>query len=163
VTPTSAGTASVRARAAVAVDFAPIMRLYSQLNRDDPTDLTARLRATFDEILATESLHLMVLERDGAVVGTTYLNLIPNLTRGGRPYAVIENVVMDQDLRGLGLGKRLMAATLEAAWAAGCYKVMLATGSRRESTHAFYRACGFSSDDKMSYVARPAESVPGRV
>ena len=40
-----------------------------------------------------------------------------------------------------------------AAWAAGCYKVMLQTGSTRESTHAFYRACGFSGTDKHAYVA----------
>ena len=41
------------------------------------------------------------------------------------------------------------------AWAAGCYKVMLMTSSRRESTHAFYRACGFSDTVKTAYLARP--------
>ena len=30
----------------------------------------------------------------------------------------------------------------------------LQTGSRQESTHAFYRACGFASDDKFAFVAR---------
>ena len=90
------------------------------------------------------------------MVATTYLNLIPNLTRGGAPYGVIENVVVDADRRGSGLGKQIMAATLQAAWAAGCYKVMLQTGSRRESTHAFYRSCGFSPDEKTAYVCHPA-------
>ena len=55
--------------------------------------------------------------RDGtyAVVATTYLNAIPNLTRSASPYAVIENVVVEESVRGTGLGKQIMAATLRAA------------------------------------------------
>lgn len=50
----------------------------------------------------------------------------------------------------------MTAATLQAAWEAGCYKAMLMTGSHRPSTHAFYRACGFSPDVKTAYLARPS-------
>jgi GNAT superfamily N-acetyltransferase len=48
-----------------------------------------------------------------------------------------------------------MDATLERAWAAGCYKAMLQAGSRNPNTHAFYRACGFMDDAKTAYLARP--------
>jgi GNAT superfamily N-acetyltransferase len=133
-------------------DFEAISRLYHQLHPDEPV-LTDR--SGFDRILESESFRLCVLEVDGAVVATTYLNLVPNLTRGSRPYAVIENVVVEKSLRGTGLGKEIMAATLQAAWDAGCYKTMLMTGSKRESTHAFYRACGFSPDAKHAFLARP--------
>jgi GNAT superfamily N-acetyltransferase len=68
---------------------------------------------------------------------------------------VIENVVVDEPLRGRGIGKQIIAATLQAAWDAGCYKAMLLTGSKRESTHGFYRACGFNGDEKSAYIARP--------
>ncbi|HZX06158.1 GNAT family N-acetyltransferase [Kribbella sp.] len=68
---------------------------------------------------------------------------------------MIENVVVDAARRGTGLGRRIMAATLQTAWDAGCYKVMLQTGSRRESTHAFYRRCGFTPDEKTAYVVHP--------
>jgi GNAT superfamily N-acetyltransferase len=44
--------------------------------------------------------------------------------------------------RRLGLGKLIMAHTLDFAWQQGCYKAMLLTGSKRESTHAFYRSNG---------------------
>jgi GNAT superfamily N-acetyltransferase len=81
--------------------------------------------------------------------------VIPNITRDAAPYAVIENVVVDERLRGTGLGKEIMRATLDAAWSAGCYKAMLMTGSRRESTLGFYRACGFSQDAKTAFLARP--------
>lgn len=133
-------------------DFAAIARLYRQLH---PQEALLTDRAGFDRIIASEAFRLCVLERDGEVVATTYLNLVPNLTRGSRPYAVIENVVVDERLRGTGRGKEIMAATLQAAWDAGCYKAMLMTGSKRESTLAFYRACGFSQDAKQAYLAGP--------
>ncbi|MEV0284712.1 GNAT family N-acetyltransferase [Kribbella sp. NPDC050820] len=139
-------------------DFESVMLLYRQLHPGDPVLRDGRDADVFAEILKTPGLRLYVLEVDGRVAATTYLNLIPNLTRAAAPYAVIENVVVDADLRGTGLGKQIMAATLQAAWNAGCYKVMLMTGSRRESTHAFYRACGFDGAEKTAYVAHPSLS-----
>jgi predicted GNAT family N-acyltransferase len=118
-------------------------------------------KAVFEQILAKRDFHLFVLEDEGVVVATTYLNIIPNMTRSASPYAVIENVVVAEELRGKGLGKRIMANTLQAAWDAGCYKAMLLTGSREPSTHAFYRACGFSADEKTAYVARPRTPSEG--
>ena len=89
------------------------------------------------------------------MVATTHLNIISNITRSASPYAVIENVV-GESLRGSGPGKQIMASTLGAAWAAGCYKAMLMPGSRSPGTHAFYRASGFSPDAKTAYLARPS-------
>lgn len=106
-------------------DFAAVSRLYGQLHPDDPPPPDGADVEAFDEILNLPGLDLLVLELDGEVVGTTYLNVIPNMTRSARPYAVIENVVIDERLRGQGFGRQLMDATLERAWAAGCYKAML--------------------------------------
>lgn len=142
-------------REAQRTDFDAIMALYRQLHPDDPPVIDGSDRAAFEQILNAGWLHLFVLELDGIVIATTYLNLVPNITRSARPYAVIENVVVDAGRRGRGHGKTIIAHTLQRAWEAGCYKAMLMTGSRRESTHGFYRACGFSSDDKTGYTARP--------
>ena len=139
-------------------DFWAIARLYRQLHPGDPVVDDESDRTVFDQILATPNLSLFVLEQGGSVIATTYLNVIPNMTRSASPYAVIENVVVDEELRGTGLGKQIMAVALNAAWEAGCYKVMLQTGSRRPATHAFYRACGFSADEKTAYLARPPDS-----
>ncbi|QNE21479.1 GNAT family N-acetyltransferase [Kribbella qitaiheensis] len=137
-------------------DFDDIVRLYRQLHPGDPVLLDGSDAAAFEQILATPGLRIFLLEEDGAAVATTYLNVIPNLTRSASPYAVIENVVVEKSRRGTGLGKQAMAGTLAAAWDAGCYKAMLMTGSRTPATHAFYRACGFSADAKTAYLARPS-------
>ena len=132
------------------------MRLYRQLDPDDPVVHDGSDAAVFDQILQAPALHLFVLEVNGSVVATTYLNVIPNITRSAAPYAVIENVVVEESLRGTGLGKEIMSATLDVALEEGCYKAMVMTGSRKPATHAFYKACGFLADVKTAYVARPS-------
>ncbi|WP_353946449.1 GNAT family N-acetyltransferase [Streptomyces sp. HUAS MG91] len=137
-------------------DLEAVLRLYRQLQPGDPVVSDGADRAVFERILSSTGLHLFVLEMDGVVVATTYLNVIPNITRSASSYAVIENVVVDEALRGTGLGKRIMEGTLRAAWGVGCYKAMLMTGSSRPATHAFYRACGFEAGVKTAYLARPS-------
>src|ERR1700743_1465162 len=124
-------------------DFEDILHLDRQLQPEDPVLHDGSDAALYARILGSPGLPVFVVEVDGVVVATTYLTVIPNLTRSASPYAVIENVVVEETLRGTGLGQQSMAATLQAAWAAGCYKAMLQTGSRTPATHAFYRACGF--------------------
>jgi len=143
-------------REAEAKDYARLAELNAQLHSDDPKLKHGEDRAVFDEILRTKNLHLFVFEDgDGNIQATCYLNIIPNMTRGASPYGIIENVVTEERLRGEGLGKAIIKHALQFAWAKRCYKVMLQTGSRRESTHNFYKACGFRGDDKFGYVARP--------
>ncbi|MEM9620012.1 MAG: GNAT family N-acetyltransferase [Pseudomonadota bacterium] len=145
-------------REAIAEDFARIMELYAQLHPEDPVIQDGSDRRIYADILANPNLHVFVLQAaDGALNATCYLNFIPNLTRKGSPYCVIENVVTEASLRNQGLGKKLLLQVLQFAWNKGCYKVMLQTGSRQASTHNFYKSCGFSADDKFAFVARPPE------
>ncbi|MBC7957384.1 MAG: GNAT family N-acetyltransferase [Cytophagales bacterium] len=146
---------NVLVRLARPEDLPALLVLYRQLHPDDPdVDLTLS-KAVFDGILASPHFELFVAEADGVVAATCYLNVIPNLSRKLAPYAVLENVVTDQALRNQGIGKAIVGHALHLAWQRGCYKVMLLTGSRKESTHQFYRACGFLADEKFAFVAKP--------
>ena len=129
-------------RAADAADLTELLRLYRQLDPADPELDRGGATAALETILRTPGMTLLVIDRGTRLAATAYLNVIPNLTRSASPYALIENVVVDEPLRGTGVGKQIMAATLQAAWEADCYKAMLLTGPRRQSTHRFYRACG---------------------
>ncbi|TDD57812.1 GNAT family N-acetyltransferase [Kribbella antibiotica] len=142
-------------REAGAADFAGVMRLYEHLHPQDPVVAEEVAAVAYDQILRMPGMHLFVIEDAGMLIATTYLNVIPNLARGAAPYGVVENVVVDSGRRGTGVGKAIMAGTLQAAWDAGCYKVMLATGSKRESTLAYYRACGFQQGVKTGFIAYP--------
>ena len=143
-------------REARAEDFGRLSELHAQLHHDDLEPEHGEDRAVFDEIRRSESLHLFLLEDDDAnVQATCYLNIIPNMTRGASPYGIIENVVTEEKLRGKGLGKKIIRHALQFAWDRRCYKVMLQTGSKRASTHNFYKSCGFRGDEKFGFVARP--------
>ncbi len=149
-------------REAKAQDFRRLTALYGQLNPDDPTPERGEDRAVFDEIRRSSNLLLFVLEDDnGNVQATCYLNLIPNISRGASPYGIIENVVTEEALRGQGFGKAIIRHALRFAWDKRCYKVMLQTGSKRHSTHNFYKACGFRDDEKFGFVARPPHQRSG--
>ena len=143
-------------RHATAADLEGLIALYAQLNPDDPAPDRPRLAAILERIVDSEHLAIIVATQSDQLVATCYLNVIPNLTRGGASYAVIENVVVDATLRGGGIGRQVVRRALEEAWRRGCYKVLLQTGSRDPRVHRFYAACGFSASDKTGFVARPA-------
>lgn len=137
-------------------DFDRVIELYAQLNPEDRFLEDGGERAVFDAIQSAPHLYLLVLEDDGGVVqATCYLNIIPNISRQASSYAIIENVITEETRRNQGLGRQIIAHALRVAWDHGCYKVMLQTGSRLESTHNFYKACGFSDSEKFAFVARP--------
>ena len=130
------------------------MTLYRHLNPTDPPldDITAEER--FSVILAQPGMTvLMGFARDIAVATVTTI-VVPNLTRGGASYALLENVVTHADHRRRGLGRAVLVHAIELAWQADCYKVLLATGSKRESTLRFYEEAGFERAGKTYFEIR---------
>ena len=79
------------------------------------------------------------------------LLVVPNLTHGGRPYALVENVVTRPEYRRQGLGSAVLNAARDLAVREGCYKIMLLTGSKRQSTLDFYRRAGYRDDLKTGF------------
>ena len=130
------------------------MALYRQLNPDDPVVDESKGRPVFESIIESESNSLIVAEINNAVVSSCYLNIIPNLTRNTRPYAVIENVITGQNYRNRGIGKAIMQYAISRAWEAGCYKVMLLTGRKEEATLEFYKSCGLESGLKTAFIMK---------
>lgn len=83
------------------------------------------------------------------------LHLLPNVTWGGRPYGLVENVVTHPKHRRSGIGRAVLTAALDHAWTHQAYKVMLMTGDKR-GVRGFYEAVGFSAEDKHAMVIRAA-------
>jgi len=77
---------------------------------------------------------VVVAESEGNLLASCYLNIIPNLTRNLRPYAVIENVITDAGHRRQGIGRTVLQHAMTLAWQRGCYNVMLLTGAKDEGT-----------------------------
>ena len=131
-----------------------LLELYRMLNPDDPAlDPEADAVADqFETLLADEHYEVAVIEHDDVLVASCVLSITPNLTRGARPWALIENVVTHEDYRGQGFGSQVLEYAAGVAAEAGCYKVMLLTGSDEEWKLDFYENCGFDREDKTGFV-----------
>lgn len=133
-----------------------LLRLYTHLHEhDEPLPDAAIVQATWHDLLALPGHRVFGGYVDDQLVASCTLAVIPNLTRGCRPYGLIENVVTHREHRHRGHGHALLAHALQQAWAAGCYKVMLLTGRQDEATLHFYETAGFDRRGKQAFVARP--------
>mgnify|MGYP001150041467 FL=1 len=133
-------------------DFDQLLGLYMQLHDNPFPGKSERVLAVWNNILADENHHIIVAEEDGNIVSSCVCVIIPNLTRGQRPYAFVENVITDEKYRKRGLATACLDYARELAQRKNCYKMMLLTGARQESTLRFYEQAGYNKNDKTAFI-----------
>ncbi|WP_320201254.1 GNAT family N-acetyltransferase [Agrobacterium sp. rho-13.3] len=147
----------LQVRAANRSDLPQLLDLYQHLSAGDARPTLAEAEKVFEHFNAYSGSVIFIGEVDGLVVVSCSLIVVPNLTRGGTPYGLIENVVTHSEFRKRGFGKRVLQSATDAAWDAGCYKVMLMTGSRNPETLNFYMGAGFEQS-KTGFQKRRVEA-----
>ncbi len=135
-------------------DLNALLHLYLSLHEKEIPEDSQNLRDTWNQILEDANHHLLVYELEGKIVSSLACVIIPNLTRGARPYALVENVVTLEDCRGRGYATECLRRARQIAEECGCYKIFLMTGAKKESTLNFYRNAGFDSDEKTAFICR---------
>lgn len=139
-------------RTAVQSDLPELLRLYSFLKDEPAEPADEEAQAIWESIIKDEKQQVIVIERDGHLVSSCTLITVPNLTHRKRPYALVENVVTDPAYRKKGYASACMDMALQAAKKAGCYKIMLMTGSKSKATMRFYEGAGYNREDKTAFV-----------
>ena len=129
-----------------------ILELYLHLHEETIPEMSEHLKNTWNTIMQDENHHIVVKETDGKIVSSCVCVIIPNLTRNVRPYAFIENVVTHRDYRGKGYATECLNYAKKIAEENNCYKMMLLTGSKNESTLSFYNNAGYNSTDKTAFI-----------
>jgi len=136
----------IEIRRAVEADLRAVVALLSDdaigSGRESLDDL-GPYRKAFEAIEADPSELLAVAERDGEIVGTLQLSVIPGLSRQGALRGQIEAVRVSSAVRGRGLGERLVRWAVDEARRRGCVLVQLTTDKRRADAHRFYDRLGF--------------------
>lgn len=133
-------------------DFDELMTLYMQLHGNPFPEKNDEIMVLWEGILADPNHHIIVAEEDGKIVSSCVCVVIPNLTHGQQPYAFIENVVTDEAYRKRGLATACLDFAKEIALKENCYKMMLLTGSKSESTLNFYERAGYNRNDKTAFI-----------
>lgn len=139
-------------REVVDSDFNGLMELYMQLHDNPMPDKTPDILELWRSILEDKDHHIIVAEEDGQIVSSCVCVVIPNLTHNQQPYAFVENVITDERYRKRGLATECLNYAKQIAEKENCYKMMLLTGSKKESTLNFYRRAGYNSEDKTAFI-----------
>ncbi|MFG2778055.1 GNAT family N-acetyltransferase [Streptomyces prunicolor] len=135
-------------RAAVTEDVPAIVGMLADdplgSQRESPDDLSPYL-AALDRLTADPNQHLVVAVREGRVVGTLQLTVVPGLSRKGATRSIIEAVRIHADERGSGLGTQLIEWAIAESRRQGCQLVQLTSDATRTDAHRFYERLGFTA------------------
>jgi GNAT superfamily N-acetyltransferase len=133
-------------------DLKGLLLLYTQLHGNEMPEFDEKLNALWDRILSDQNHHVIVGKVDGKIASSCILIIVPNLTHKQRPYALVENVITEESQRNKGCGSGILDYAKKIAIDNNCYKIMLMTGSKKESTLNFYRKAGYRSEDKTAFI-----------
>lgn len=127
-------------------DLKPLVSVLKQLSPSSQEDDFEKLKKILDKITEDEFHYLCVVENEGKIAGSGTLIVQKNLGRGGRPYAHIENIVVDTNHRKKGIGKEIVLHLIEKAKEFGCYKVIL---DCKKENIPFYEKCGMKNTEEV--------------
>jgi ribosomal protein S18 acetylase RimI-like enzyme len=123
-------------------------RLVPQLTLNNPPpardDLNALIHSAASMLLAVRHS-----DETGPIVGALSLTVyrVPTGIR-----AIIEDVIVDEAARGLGIGEALIRRALELAREAGASGVALTSNPRREAANRLYQRMGFTRRETNAYM-----------
>ena len=145
----SAVTISVRAATEVSEGLVEsFARLIPQLSSSSPSPTASELLSIIDN--PNSVLFIAEVERDGglSVVGSLTLAFyrIPTGLK-----AWIEDVVVDESARGLGVGEALNLAAIDESRQRGAKNVSLTSRSSREAANRLYQRLGFTPYETNLY------------
>ncbi|MCL5411958.1 MAG: GNAT family N-acetyltransferase [Patescibacteria group bacterium] len=84
------------------------------------------------------------LEENGKEVARAYLYLLHNDLRQ-EPFALLEDVFVEESLRGQGVATKLITQIIEEAKNKGCYKIIATSRHERFDAHELYENLGFKN------------------
>ena len=119
-------------------------RLIPQLSRSNPPPSREQLVA----IVESPACHLLVATDDDEILGSLTLAIFPIPTA---IRAWIEDVVVDDAVRGRGVGRRLNEQAIELATELGAKTIDLTSRPSREAANRLYRRLGFVARETNVY------------
>ena len=142
-----------------AIDLYNLLELYSHMHDvDDPLPDRNMIERVWQEIQNDSHFKYFGSFVKGKLVSSCTLSVIPNLTRGCRPFGLIENVVTHSAYRCRGYASNILKHAMNFAWREKCYKVMLLTGRKTEEIYRFYESVGFDRYAKQAFLAKPQKA-----
>ncbi len=121
-------------------------RLIPQLTRNNPPPTLGEIVAL---LKSDSSVLLIARAEDSSIVGALSLTVyrVPTGIR-----SIIEDVVVDEHVRGQGIGEALVRRALEIAKEKGAAHLTLTSNPKREDANRLYLRLGFKRRDTNAYI-----------
>ena len=97
----------------------------------------------YKDMLQDEQYLILVAKENNEVIGSVFGVCCKSLAVGGNPFLVVEDVIVKDNLRGKGIGRKLMKALDEFAKEKHCVYAILVSSDYRKKAHLFYENLGF--------------------
>jgi len=136
---------NIAIRKATESDLHSILNLYAQPEMDNGKVLSIeQAKNLFTKIMFYPDYNLYVaIDEYNNIVGTYALLIMINLGHLGAPSGIVEDVVVDPNYQGKGIGKKMMKHAMEICKQKKCYKLVLSSNLKRKNAHQFYESLGF--------------------
>lgn len=127
-------------------DLPQLAGLYDQLVAEK-TDRN-RMKETFINLAQRDDYYLLGAKTEnnlliGSIMGIVCLDLL----KQGRPFMVMENLIVDSKWQGKGAGQLLLAEIESIARKRNCIFIQFCSSSYRQAAHKFYEACGYDLNE----------------
>lgn len=97
----------------------------------------------YKEMLQDKNYYLVGAKRGDELLGSMLGVCCNSLSMKGDPFLVVEDVVVKENTRGLGVGRMLMDELDCFAKARKCAYAIVVSSDYRETAHKFYEKVGF--------------------
>ena len=99
--------------------------------------------ALFDKIKTYPDYKVYVAKVNERIVGSFSLVILDNMVHNGLSSGLVESVVVHNQYRSRGIGKKMMEFAIQKCKEAHCYKMSLSSNMIRHRAHSFYERLGF--------------------
>ena len=121
--------------------------LLKQLTSIEPEMLNAdQFKKQLEIIQANPNHRIIVAKYQDQIVGTTTILIEPKIIHNLSKVAHVEDVVVDNAYRSMGIGKKLMQKAKEIAQNHSCYKIILDCS---DSNIPFYLKCLYATKERQ--------------
>ncbi len=142
----------LKLREAQVTDLYDLLHLFSVMYGKEVEQTDEKTIKIWNRMITDPFYHIIVAEEDGKIVSTCSCIIIQSLTYEHRPYAIVDNIVTRSEYRAQGLATACLQEAKRIAEDEGCFRMMLATTSKLESTHRFYEKLGYDKDDMTAFT-----------
>lgn len=125
-------------------DIEELLELYKKLAPFE--NLVEESIEIYKQMFKDDQYLILTAKDEGKVIGSVLGICCKSIATGGRPFLVIEDVIVDENVRGKGIGSKLIGSIEEFGKRNNCaYGILVSSGFRKDA-HKFYESLGFTED-----------------